>query len=88
VPLQDALTQLREVGLVVGVERDKLAVEDGPHGNAVEEQDVLGHVPAPAARDTERAFGRDDRAEPIPLHLDRGVAARRQSAGAGEHRLR
>jgi hypothetical protein len=74
---------LREVGLPVVVEGDKLTVEDGAYREAVEEADVGRHVPAPAAADTERAFGRDDRPEAVPLQLVGVVAARRQPAGTG-----
>jgi hypothetical protein len=47
-------------------------------GNALrsgEALDVLGHVPAAAAANPQPAFGRDDRPEPVPLHLVREVAA-------------
>jgi hypothetical protein len=87
VPLQDAFAQLREVGLAVSNERDEFAVEHRPHRELREEPDVLRHVPATTAADTQLAFCRDDRPEPVPLQLVGEVAARRQPAGAGEHRF-
>jgi hypothetical protein len=74
---QDALAQLREVRLASAVERDKLAVEDGTNRQSVEKEEVLGHVPAATAANTERAFRGDDRPEAVPLQFVGVVAARR-----------
>jgi hypothetical protein len=66
-PHQDALAELWEVGLPVRIEGDELAVENGAYWEVDKELDLWRHVPAPAAADTERDFGRDDR--PKPSHF-------------------
>jgi hypothetical protein len=77
VPEQDGFADALEVGLTVLAEGDELAIEHASHGKLLEEPDVLGHVPAAPAADAERPFGRDDRAEPIPLDFIRPFSARR-----------
>jgi hypothetical protein len=86
-PHEYALAELWEFGLPVVVERDKLTVENGRDRKLREEAYVGRHVPATTAAYTERAFGRHDRSEPVPFHFEGVAAARRQPAGAGEHRF-
>ncbi len=84
--LEHGLAERRESRLAVGVERDQLSVKDGSHRKAGEGQDVLDHVPAAAAAHTQRAFRRDDRLEPVPLHLVGVVGNRPDRASIGARR--
>ena len=85
--VQHSIAEPREAGEAVAAEADEFAVDRETIRQGGEFRDEAGHVPATATPDAQVAVPRDERAEPIPFGLEGVVAARRQAAGAKEHRF-